>query len=162
MSQAIEENTKAVNRLTNTLLSIFNFAAIVNTGANLNQAKPGPDGGAGNPGKTTASAPAATEAGAGTTGAEKAAPAPATKAAEPAPIPMVRESASRLTLHMAASKAEGQGKEAAVALLAEFSDAEGNPVKGAKGLKEEDIPTYLTRLIGILGDATARTVLGVK
>lgn len=152
MSQAIEDNTKALNRLTNVLLTIFRIEPSVGT-----TSAPAPV-----PAKTTASTPAAPKAGAGTTAPEKTQPAPVTQAAAPAPIPMVRESASKLTLHMAASKEEGQGKEAAVALLAEYQDAEGNPVKGVKAMQEADVPDYLKRIIAIIGEGTARTVLGVK
>jgi len=164
MTQAIEENTKAVNRLTNTLLTIFNVQAIAlgasgGGGAAVPAVKTGPDGGAGNPGKA-AGAPPAPKAGASTDKAEKTQPAAATQAA--APIPMVRETASKLTLHLASSTAEGQGKQVAIDLLAEYIDADGNPCKGAKFLKEADLPAYLGRVIGIIGEAQARTVLGIK
>ncbi|CAB4199098.1 hypothetical protein UFOVP1326_19 [uncultured Caudovirales phage] len=149
MTQAIEDNTKALNRLNNTLLSIFKIMpAVVET------VNPGPVV------SPHANAGAKAIKAAQTTPTES--PAAATQAAAPAAIPMVRESASRLTLHMASSNAEGQGKEAAVALLAEFNDADGNPCRGAKALQESDIAGYLKRIIGIIGEAQARTVLGIK
>lgn len=150
MTQAIEDNTKAINRLTNTLLSIFEVTPGVGDVATVAPA--------GKP----AGAPQAAKAGAGTGNATKPAPAGSGEAPKGAEIPMVRESASRLTLHMASSTAEGQGKQAAVDLLAEYNDADGNPCKGAKALTEADVPAYLKRIIGIIGEAQARTVLGIK
>ena len=149
MTQAIEDNTKALNRLTNTLLTIFKVAPAVGE-----VAKPGPVAPA-----EPAAAPTST------TKVTKTPPEPATPAAAAsasAAIPQTRATASALAMTLAGGKGEGQGKDAIIGLLATFSDAEGNPCKAIKAFKDEDIPVVISKLVDILGEAACKNVLGIK
>lgn len=139
---SIEENTKALNRLTNTLLGIFGGALAANT-----TALPLP---------VVAAAPPAAPTPAATV---KAPPAPAKPAAVAPPLVPTRLEISGLLIKYAAIG----GRDKAVALLAGFRGADGGPAKSiSKGdatVKDADLREISLKLIDLLGPAAVAETL---